>query len=40
MAEKLLPIRLIELDGHCSFGTPEELQAVTPQLFAPYLAWK
>ena len=38
-AERRLPIGMIEVERHCSFGTPEELEAVSPQVFAPYLAW-
>jgi len=40
LVERGLPAGMIEVDAHCSFGTPEELQAVTPQAFAPYRAWK
>jgi dTDP-glucose pyrophosphorylase len=31
---------MMEADAHCSFGTPEELEAVTAEVFAPFKAWK
>ena len=39
-AERRLPIGMVEVERHCSFGTPEELEAVTREAFAPYLDWK
>ena len=33
-------IRMLELDHHCSFGTPDELSKISKEIFAPFLAWK
>lgn len=33
-------IRMVELDRHCSFGTPEEQALISDELFSPFLAWK
>lgn len=33
-------IGMLELERHCSFGTPEEKNAVSREVFAPFLAWK
>ena len=40
LVEKHLKIQMLELETHCSFGTPEERVAVTQMLFAPFLNWK
>ena len=39
-AQRELPIGLLEVDRHWSFGTPEELERVTPESLGPWLAWK
>ena len=39
-AERQLPIGMVEVERHCSFGTPEEMATVTAEVFAPYAAWK
>lgn len=33
-------IGLLELEKHCSFGTPEEQAIITRELFSPFLSWK
>jgi dTDP-glucose pyrophosphorylase len=33
-------ISMLELDRHCSFGTPEELTKISKEVFSPFLAWK
>lgn len=38
--EQGLPAGMTEVDRHCSFGTPEELNAITSQTFEPFLAWR
>jgi hypothetical protein len=39
-AQRQQPIGMVEVQQHCSFGTPEELAAITAEAFAPYEAWK
>lgn len=31
---------MLELERHCSFGTPEELGKISRELFSPFLTWK
>ncbi len=33
-------IGMLELERHCSFGTPEEQASITRELFSPFLSWK
>jgi dTDP-glucose pyrophosphorylase len=33
-------IGMLELERHCSFGTPEEQAGITRELFSPFLSWK
>ena len=33
-------IHMLEIDKHCSFGTPEEQAMITDEIFAPFLLWK
>lgn len=40
LAQERARIGMVELDRHCSFGTPEELGAITPAKFAGFAAWK
>jgi dTDP-glucose pyrophosphorylase len=40
IAEQQLKISMLELDRHCSFGTPEEQKMVTQEIFARFLLWK
>jgi CTP:molybdopterin cytidylyltransferase MocA len=40
LAQDHSDIGMLELERHCSFGTPEEKAAISPEVFAPFLAWK
>ncbi len=40
MVEKDLEVSMLELERHCSFGTPEEHALVSDEVFAPFLLWK
>jgi NDP-sugar pyrophosphorylase family protein len=39
-AQRQLPIGLLEVDRHWSFGTPEELQRLNLETLGPLMAWK
>lgn len=34
-----LKVHMLELDKHCSFGTPEEKALITDEIFSPFLSW-
>ena len=38
--ERQMRIGMLEVDRHCSFGTPAELEGIGKEKFAPFLAWK
>lgn len=40
LAENYSSIGMIELERHCSFGTPQEQSKISSEMFAPFLAWK
>ena len=40
LAQDHSKIGMLELERHCSFGTPKEKNAISPDVFAPFLAWK
>jgi dTDP-glucose pyrophosphorylase len=40
LAQNHLRINMVELDHHCSFGTPDELNKISQEIFAPFLEWK
>jgi dTDP-glucose pyrophosphorylase len=40
LSEEKSKIGMLELDRHCSFGTPEEQRLVSEEIFAPFLLWK
>lgn len=40
MAQKHSKIGMLEVERHCSFGTPEEYKKISPEVFAPFLEWK
>lgn len=40
LAKNHSEIGVLELERHCSFGTPEEKSKISKEIFAPFLAWK
>lgn len=39
LAEKQLKIGMLELQKHCSFGTPEERAMISDASFSPFMQW-
>ncbi|MDQ3059742.1 MAG: NTP transferase domain-containing protein [Pseudomonadota bacterium] len=40
LAQRHSEIGMLELERHCSFGTPEEKTSLSREMLAPFLAWK